>query len=1234
MEINDEMMNQLAEYNPVPRSHKECLELIAIAEEVFGNEKRLSSNRDMFAARIARLMSDFPNAALGAIATYSEVAYQLGMGDTVFSLAYATASLEARTPSTIGGGLAAYLQSKSTASKDHRDVCRLLLSYLYLIGDDDLDSEIAAFLGGPISYEAFDALSERIPTEVFFNLFFRWFKSGQRNPSRLMSDLVSDYQRARRTGKDWWDQPHVVSRTAMLAAVYLNSHEEDVVQLAKSVPIALHLAPHGPCQYLAALILWIIASPEPKSREQFEIQIDTIKPGTMIALEQADANERHSDWLLPTHAIPILILCMIQFKRNAIGGSLQQSRVLFEPKHARFKSHWLPTMFAMIPGLKTGWYIQFLQWSRYESLRCIQMDKDGLPAIEMPLAELFGVEHILSLAPDKLSDVVVRTTTANPCPEILDASIWLVLLLQGLDRGTLRSADEREDSLCALTIAESFLETSNLSDCDLMCQLYEARSYIDSLQAGCQILLVLSRANLRHGNLFRSQIFLHFCLERSIERDFWGSTWFSLLKTYIEAGHQNLVRSRLMSLLERTDWLSEETCGAFEVRMDLAAVVIRELYCTHPKQVQDLIERLSMELESYFAEKSNETDRKYILDMTANARHIIPPALSSLKIESIFGMEQVRIKALVSDIAFCNRILIDGRINWRPGSLDPKSERPVLLVNESLGGSSEVESGDAGSSVFLKNLPAKPDGFDVDLGKAVEVSTDSNSTEPASSCLDRQPIFDEEGIASRIPSSTMVIKIGFSLSGKLVWSMYRTHGGKLELISHDRDLGKENAASMLRKRIEEFDSRCDSVFQWDRIRTKCKSDIVELQSDLASPEDIMLLGEQYERLIEEIKRESDSKELGDSVLQMVAERFGSAKDWRRKIKTPPTSGEWEAYWSAETAHAELDRATRDMLKAISEILPTSAIAKHLSPQDDVELMVEDILFALPLGFLLLEEAFLFEKCRSMRVVLSPVALSEFDELESTPVASGKFDQVLCMSGLPGNQQGEADIVRKLFTEHEQIAKSNGLIWRGAWKRPRGCHDSMAKGIYETMEEGGRTALLTLIAHGHTDGCVALRPANETSLIEYWTGRFVGLSKGIGDVNSIVEARRSCDLSSVELLLQVSCSIGRPSQRNYTDLRGFLPNLVIAGSRSTVAARWPVRAEESVHLANNLARHYLRRRSKASEEKKSLKEACTRGQSLRDTRIEWLKQYNEAIQKGARPAIGLHTAAAFELYGLG
>ena len=165
----------------------------------------------------------------------------------------------------------------------------------------------------------------------------------------------------------------------------------------------------------------------------------------------------------------------------------------------------------------------------------------------------------------------------------------------------------------------------------------------------------------------------------------------------------------------------------------------------------------------------------------------------------------------------------------------------------------------------------------------------------------------------------------------------------------------------------------------------------------------------------------------------------------------------------------------------------------------------------------------------------------------------------------------------------------------------------------------------------------------------WNGSTVIAKKG-NDLRS----QSACDLLGIELLIQVSCSIGRVRQTEMQDVEGFCVELAVNRARSVLAGLWPLHSAHSPEFATRVADHYLRLRGESIREAieryeavfqvdssssghstptywiaNRLAESCPRARAVAAVRREWLKGF-----RAGRGFVGLNTAAAFELFGVG
>jgi hypothetical protein len=178
-----------------------------------------------------------------------------------------------------------------------------------------------------------------------------------------------------------------------------------------------------------------------------------------------------------------------------------------------------------------------------------------------------------------------------------------------------------------------------------------------------------------------------------------------------------------------------------------------------------------------------------------------------------------------------------------------------------------------------------------------------------------------------------------------------------------------------------------------------------------------------------------------------------------------------------------------------------------------------------------------------------------------------------------------------------LSRRHGLEWYAAAVDPEGTTALLFAGL----DLGGFRAV-SVCGHGN----------------EYHAGVELGPGRQLWD-------GQGRDLSGVELLLLVSCSLGRIASTGERDVEGFCVQLALQRARSVLACRWPVQCQQATDVANEVLAHYLRLREDIGiQAGSSLTAARLRARALNLARTELLKDARDDY---------FNTIAAFELYGL-
>ena len=301
---------------------------------------------------------------------------------------------------------------------------------------------------------------------------------------------------------------------------------------------------------------------------------------------------------------------------------------------------------------------------------------------------------------------------------------------------------------------------------------------------------------------------------------------------------------------------------------------------------------------------------------------------------------------------------------------------------------------------------------------------------------------------------------------------------------------------------------------------------------------------------------------------------------------------------------ELDRITADYIDEVSLVWRLDSLNEVLSPETDLVIQVDDALHTVPIAHLPVAGEPLFRRIRSVRSSLALLMTSLQLEIEKE-VHRNEEEPVRLLSVCHFK---EDDHARKgaVWLQHgfSVLAQRYGYQAYGAADNPAG-----SAGLIRTaLESLGSFKVLAVCGHGHFF----------QSGIELAGGQEAGdfLWEGGG-----------CDLSGVDWLWMVSCSIGRLGQNGDRDVEGFCVRLALHRARSVAAFRWPVHSLEAVALVNESVRLYL----EALESAAGGDARCLRARALNDARKNFFGD-------GSRPPlysqVGLNTAAACELFGLG
>jgi hypothetical protein len=232
--------------------------------------------------------------------------------------------------------------------------------------------------------------------------------------------------------------------------------------------------------------------------------------------------------------------------------------------------------------------------------------------------------------------------------------------------------------------------------------------------------------------------------------------------------------------------------------------------------------------------------------------------------------------------------------------------------------------------------------------------------------------------------------------------------------------------------------------------------------------------------------------------------------------------------------------------------------------------------------------------------------------------------IVSLSWFENGSERERSIEDRLSRMFVGLAECHPGVfeWRtagGSSKAP-GYHDVLARGLADAKPRC--VAMLVVCGHGHDE------PQGVQLGDGIWDGSEVWSRET--DCNGVErwKTRGACDLSQVDFLIQLSCSIGRVRQSGQQDVQGFCAELFLNRTRSVLAGRWPLHAGDSVRFADEVAKVYLKHLRSTADSGEPLYQRQVRGRAVAAARRRWA-----ARLRAGEPTIGLNTVAGFELYGL-
>ncbi len=469
---------------------------------------------------------------------------------------------------------------------------------------------------------------------------------------------------------------------------------------------------------------------------------------------------------------------------------------------------------------------------------------------------------------------------------------------------------------------------------------------------------------------------------------------------------------------------------------------------------------------------------------------------------------------------------------------------------------------------------------------------------------------DERTLAALLGDGGVLLQLGFSRKGSTVWTATESDGRSLKLVAQDQGESSKEARQRLRWAVARHDLMValatmdsDRKERWAKF---AQDEGIVLQSyvaNLASSDEEKRFAVMQRDFPSELRRFQQKLSL-PSIDALLMPLLAPPREWNefdqwadttpRELRAVLELIQNPARLSSVPCASLLSDATEQLLAEVVGHCCLDELQQYLRT-DHTNLVVQasDAWHGIPVAYLPVGENRLFQNVRSIRssfsTLLDQLSLQIEDSLNDEQRSS---QHLLCVSWFDADDPCWLQAF-ELHRAHQE----RGPACYAAAQDPPGRVTTLLRGI-----QARPYRIVTVLGHG-TDKGVKLAPESEGKP-GYWRGEGV-------------------DLTAVELLLLVSCSFGRVRETGERDVDGFCVEQAIHRGRAAIACRWPVLADEAVQFASRLVQRYVELRSTQSDQISSL-----RALAVNDTR----KYFFDATR--AHGGVGLNTAAAFELYGLG
>jgi hypothetical protein len=329
-------------------------------------------------------------------------------------------------------------------------------------------------------------------------------------------------------------------------------------------------------------------------------------------------------------------------------------------------------------------------------------------------------------------------------------------------------------------------------------------------------------------------------------------------------------------------------------------------------------------------------------------------------------------------------------------------------------------------------------------------------------------------------------------------------------------------------------------------------------------------------------------------------------EWRRLADRVTRSTQVVEVGDGRSLGQIVDEITHDFLGEVASLWDLGPLAEVAMRGDHLVLQVEDALQAVPLAhYPLPDGSALYTHVRSVRASLSVLVSLLQRQLERD--LRPRPGRVLTVPSFLRRDDAARPSTRWLHHGQRWLAEHYRLTSLHAADRPAGVPGTVRTALDPHRDPPDNVAkpafrVATLCGHGST------REAGLVLADGPWRGD-------------------GCDCTRVDLLILLSCSVGRLNQVGDLDAEGLCVELALCRARSVLACRWPVLSLPAVAFVNEVAHHYL---ESTHPDAPLVGTDCARAEAVQRARLRFLGPDG---RPGGKHPIGLNTVAAFELYGL-